>query len=554
MRSCVAAWHLAFGATAAILLAAAVPTAASAGSEDAVAVLPAAGTDRAVVYSLAGAGDDLQAERTGQRRLVAGDLAPSAFSAMRILPAGGQLLTDFDDRGVATTDETGALDFALGGPGEHPGIPGAAVVGFEPDGRPVQFLYGDDDQRRLVIHDRRADTDLWSTQILTPNAPAEIAQVAALPGHRIAAAIEWPSRQLSAVDIYDLSADRLDRRSLRLANTSHDAAPDPTVELSPLDGLRDIFGLGDERLLVTTRTDLLVISLDDREITRRLSLDDREQLAGEFVSARRLPSGRIAAATIEPGLWTEAHPNHRLLWFDAELDDLLAEIAPLERAPWRLDAAGGHGASGTRGLEPDLEFVPAGSLEDIRVASGVDVQPDPVRAGTTAHSSVHLSVGSEWPTYLDRVAVTASPDGCEHDAERKRLAERVEIAVSPTDDLAVEGTFRLDAEAPAGEWCTRVDLQAPREGSRSLSSTTSFEVVSPEADVRPGTGNTVEPVDLDLQTSDAGPRGDAAGGPPGGLDDTGGCGCRATGPALPGGVGPAWMLWLLAGLGLRRRG
>jgi MYXO-CTERM domain-containing protein len=537
-----------------LLLAVCLPAPSAAAPDDAVTVLPAAGTERASVYSLTGSPDNLQAERIGQRRLAAGELAPSAFTDLKILANDQQLLTDFDDRGVATTDADGTLDFSLGRSGDKPGVGTASVVGYDDEGAPVQFLYGDDDLQRIAIYDRRAESDVWENTIITPSVRAQVVQVIGLPESRIAAAIEWPSIGLSAIDIFDLSAEGSDKFVLRLASSNHDNAPQPTAQVSALRDIRDIFGLADGRLLVTTRDDLLIISLTNRQVDGRFRITDHEELAGEFIAARALPSGRVAAATVQPGLWTRPHENHKLIWFDENLEQVLARRGPLERAPWRVEPADGHGGSGTMGLRPGLNFLPSASLDDIQLAAAVELRPIPVRRAGASNASARLSNPTSRPIYLERAALLASPDGCEADTRRETLVEEVGLGIPPGGNVGLQGTFRLGEDMPTGEWCAWIQLESPDGSERPLPDSLTFEVIAPNADAGVGTGNTAEPIDLELRTADAGGFADGGRGPgqDGQLDPSGGCSCTST-PRHPPLSGLVWGLLLAAIPRARRR-
>jgi hypothetical protein len=539
--------------TAVLLLAVCLPNPSAAAPDDAVAVLPAAGAEHAAVYSLTGSPDNLQAERIGQRRLVAGELAPSAFTDLKILANDQQLLTDFDDRGVATTEPEGTLDFSLAGSGDKPGVGTASVVGYDDQGQPVQFLYGDDDRQRIAIYDRRAESDVWENTITTPSVRARVVQVIGLPESRIAAAIEWPSIGLSAIDIFDLSAEGSDKFVVRLASSSHEDAPQPTAPVSALQNIRDIFGLADGRLLVTTRDDLLVISLTNRQVDSRFRITDHDGLAGDFIAARALPSGQVAAATVQPGLWTQPHENHRLLWLDENLEEVLAQRGLLERAPWRVEAADGHGGSGTMGLQPGLDFVPSASLDDLQLATPVDLRPTPVRRGGASNASTRLSNPTSRPIHLKRAALLASPDRCEAETRRETLVEQVGLGIPPGGNIGLQGTFRLGEDAPTGEWCAWLELESPDDSNRPLPDSLAFEVIAPNADAGVGTGNVAEPIDLELRTADAGGLVDSGSGPGQDvkLDPSGNCNCAST-PTRPPVSGLIWGLLLTIATGVHR--
>ena len=530
-----------------LLLAVVLPASGSAQSDEAAAILPVAGTDSATIYSLRASGDKRSVERTGQRRLVAPDLAPSSFTDLKFLAGGLQLLTDFDDRGFATTDPDGTLGFAFGPPGGRPGVASASVAGYDSTDRPIRLLVAENSRQRIAIYDTRVDEFIWSRQLTEPPVPAELVQAIALPGHRVAVGMHWPSEQASAVDIFDLSADpESDEARTRYATKDLPGGPLEVVPETDFTQLRDIFGLDAETLLLTTRTKLLILSLKEEEITAEFALDDQPDLAGEFVSARRLPSGKIAAATAEPGLWTRPHANHRLFWLDAGLTEVLGQTPPLDQAPWRVEPARGHGGSGTDGFSPDLSFVPTGGLDFMRVGGVIEIRPDPVRSGSTSTISAQIANTSGLPIFLARTTIRARRGRCgETDGgEGRRLVEQTNLMVQSGGSLEVGGPFQVEPDTPAGAWCADVVFEGEDGSTATGDQKRNFQVLGPDSDAGGGTGNRVDPIDLDLRGGDAGPL-DTEDGFPGQTDPGGGggCGCR-TGSAPP----ASTLGWLATGL------
>lgn len=539
----------------AVVLLSSLPTTGMAFSDDAVTVLPAAGTDSADVYSLTGTPNNLQARRVGTRRLLTDALGPAAFADLKRLPDGGTLLADVNDRGFATTTAEGELDFTLDASGARPGIQAASVIGYDQNSEPVRFLYADDNSQRVAIHDAAADTDIWKKRLVRPAAPAKVVQIIALPGERIAYAINWPTLGTSGIDVLDLSDENLGDTIAHFASQSHGGAPEETKIIDGLTGLRDLFGLDDDRLLVTGRERLFILSISQRKVLRRLDVSKRDDLAGQFVAARGLPSGRIAAATVEPGLWTRPHPNHRVIWFDDELSDLVARTEPLSRAPWRVEPADGHGASGSMGLQPDRSFVPTGELADIALDGPIRIRPVPARQGGTGSTTANISNPTARPVYLRRVAITASPGECEEGSDRTVFAESFDLVMRPSESMTIESAFALDPDAQTGEWCARLELEDRSGNARVESRDAAFSVIADGGDVRQRTGRRVEPLDLGLNSGDIG-----TGSPDGGSGpitdlptDPVGCGCDAAGRRrLPVSLGLV-ALGLLGGALARRR-
>lgn len=522
------------------------PATGLAQSSDAVAILPTAGTDRAVVYRLTGSGDKLSAERDGSRTLLEEELAPASFTDFKVLESGANLLADGVDRGVLTTDDTGAVDFQLAGEGERPGIASASVAGYDAEDRADRLLFADEEQRTVEMYDQQFEEVVWANTIEEPAGSIEMVSVVALPGGRVAVGINWPSLQVTGIDVYDLTAEEPTTPQIRFANREHPGAPDALVTDSELSDLRDLFGLGDKRLLAVTSEALFVVSLSDETVERRLTLNDHADFAGAFQSARKLPSGRIAVATVQPGVWTSSHPNHRVYWLDSDLSTVEARTPALNAGPWRVEPAEGHGGSGTAGFAPDLSFLPTSAADDLELSGAPTVTPNPTQLQTATTTSADLRNPTGRPLFLASAAIRANPDGCEASNGWRTLVERVRVALPADSDRTVSGSFQLPDDVPLGSWCARVRIEDREANRRWLDPTVSFEVRSTGGDASGGTGRRVEPVDLGLRYA-----GDA--GPSGGdsprierADGRGGCGCgssRGTAP-LPGGA--VVLAWLLA--------
>lgn len=521
-------------------------------TDDSVALLPVAGTDSALVYSLQGSDDKPEVIEEDRHRLIASELGPASFTDFKILPKNRHLLADFSDRGVAATDDEGALLFSLDSPGQRPGVASASVAGYGELDRPNRILFSSNNDQRISIYDARADETVWSRALVEPPESAEIVQAIALPDRRIAVALNWPALQTSGIDLIDLDSEGVPEILVRFANREHDGAPENLVVDEDIDEINDLFATSSDELLVTTSETLMTVSLADREVTRRLSLSDRPEFAGAFISARGLPSGRIAAATVEPGVWTRPHPNHHLFWLDSTLSEIVADVSDLDRAPWRVEPAKGHGGSGTAGFEPDRTYLPSGSLEDLGLSSGLEILPDPIQTGTVGTVRATLRNSTARPVFLAAATIEAKPDRCEMPGEWKNLVERADPVVGDGAEIQLEGPVQFQSDAPTGTWC--VGLRAEdRAGNRTfVGERRTFELIDAQADASGGGGRRIRPVDLGLRYAS-----DAAGADAGTEIETrddpkngGGCGC-STGSPRP--FGPVALLLALGGLGLARR-
>jgi len=506
----------------------AVPTAGLAQSSDAVAILPTAGTDSAVVYRLTGSAGKLSAERAGSRTLASEELAPASFTDFKVLDGGGNLLADGVDRGVLTTDESGAVDFQLADAGGRPGIASASVAGYDAQNRPDRLLFADEQQRRIEIYDQQFETVVWGNEISEPAGAIEMVSAVALPGARVAVGMNWPTLQVTGIDLYDLESGDSTAPEVRFANREHPGAPTSLITDADLTDLRDVFGLGGDRLLVVTTDALFVVSLSEKSIEKRLTLSDHSDFAGAFQSARKLPSGRVAVATVEPGVWTSSHPNHRVYWLDETLSTVAARTPALDAAPWRVEPAVGHAGSGTSGFAPDLSFLPAAAADDLELGGAPTVRPSPtqLQTATTVSTTVRNPTGR--PLFLASAAIHAHPDGCEASNGWRTLVERTRLALPGGSEKTMSGVFQLPDDAALGTWCAQLRVEDRESNRRRLEPTVSFEVRPAGDNASDGTGRRVEPVDLGLRyAGDAGP----AGGDDSEIrraDGGGGCGCEST--------------------------
>lgn len=493
-------WLPLLGLLCALLL----PRTAAALEDSDILLLPIAGVDRAPIYSLTNIGGQQVGRRSGRVPIVSGPAAPAAFGDLKKLVGGNHLLADFDARGAAITAADGEPIFSLDEPGALDDVASASAAGYAPDGRLTRILLAENSTQRIAIYDRGLGQYLWTRQLVLPPVRADIVQAIALPDHRIALAANWPTLGLSAIDVFRLDEESAAFQRIRFANKSHSDEPRNFVVLPDIEQVRDVFGLSDGRLLVTTAQKLLILSTSemDGKIEASFSLGDSDELAGEWISARQLPSGQIAAATVEPGLWTQPHPNHRVVWLSSDLGDVEAVSPALERAPWRVEAALGHGGSGTLGFEPTLEFLPTGTIDDLQAPGRIELEPVPVRLGSPGSLGITLTAASQHPIVVPSVTVRAAPGSCEalEDGSGARtLAEWTDVIVGVGRPRPLDGSYRLEDDQPVGEWCARVHVQGRGSDSRTIGAGTRFRVVGGQNDAGGSGGSGVDPVDLELR-------------------------------------------------------
>lgn len=520
-------------------------------AEDGVAVLPTGGVTDAPVYDLDTTGPEPRVRDRGRRPLVEEATGPVPIRDFKILPDGRNLLTDVDGRGVAITGADAAIDYAFTAPLERPRVTSASVSAYAAPGEPTRLLVTDSNRSQVYVIDPATDEIAWIKSFAMPSARASFAQAVALPGGRTAIAVSWPSLAVSAIDIYESQAGVPGDPVRRLASAQHPDAPDEVVIVPELADIRDLMGLPDRHLLVTTRFKLLEIDLDGA-IVWSVDIADSDKLHGEFASARLLPSGRVAVATFEPGVWTSPHTNHRIHWLSgAALDDERIEVeatsVALGFAPARLEVADGHGASGTFGYRPGLDASGAGTLADLQLGRDLSLDADTYRLGQTIWGSANVVNAGADTVVATRLAIILRPGACGSQTGTPiTLEEASAVELAAGDNFELQGRYVVDEAMSPGRWCARVRAQDGAGDVVDLGTPVAFDVVEGAGD----TGSSIEVSDLgywSADAADAGGGGDAEAG----VGPESGCACDhgAAGPPANFLVG----IGLLLGIGVFRR-
>jgi hypothetical protein len=540
-----------------------------------VAVLPAAGTGEVRLFEAESSPNTppskARVRQTGTRQLLPEGFGPSTFTDLEITGRRSHLVAGVGGRGAAWIAPSGdgsmlSAPFVLSPGRERNGIGAASVVATRPGGRPGRIVFAESSRRRLTIYDVRLESPLWSYRLTSPTTRSEIVQVVAAPEHRLVYAANWPDESLSAVDVLDLEGRTPSVPTIRFANAPSNA-PEPTRTVidERLSELRDVSGLSDGRLLVTTSDWLLVLDPSSGSVVHAFELAAHPDLTGGvFVSARPLPSGNIVAATAEPGLWNRPAPNHRVYWLDADLSTILARTPPLSQAPWRVEPSEAYGGSGTLGFAPDDDFLPRGDLDGIQMPSGLQIDPAPLRIGTRGRLTATLLQTDRFPVVLSRLQLAARRGRCRNDPESEatRWLERRDVVLRSRVSRSIRTSVALPTSIQRGEWC--VGLRGRRADDTSwtaIGSQRTVRIVASGADTGPGEERTIDPIDIGVRyygdtTADVSPSNDGSNAPSGRepvLDPPTGCGCGTSRlrsnrpPSMPWPwwvcVGIAWAFW-----------
>ncbi|MFB6263094.1 MAG: MYXO-CTERM sorting domain-containing protein [Bradymonadaceae bacterium] len=462
-----------------------MPTTAHAEDPATILVAPVAPTRATQAFEFV-PGDSPSVRRKRDRPLMPSAIAPLAVAGLEVLPDGRFLLAGLAERGAAITRGGAGLDFELGGVGSGRGIGAVAAAGYGQKGDLVRIAMAENGEQRVSIYDRRFDQRIWSQRLVTPPTRARVTQLVALPDHRLAAAVQWPRSGAAGVDIFELDEGDERQPTVRFADRRYTNAPDDLIVDDRLSTVRDVFGLGAKTLLVTTPQRLLRLSLEDESISTIVDIDDLRASNGEFVAARQFDSGRLVAATVEPGLWTRSHPNHRILWIDPAQARVLTRSPPLANAPWRVDRAAGHGGSGTAGFSPGLDYLPTSNAEAARLQGAIEVRPTPLEPGKSGRTAAQVVNIGNYPLPLTSISIFARPGACEAKTDREVvLVERLNVSIRSRRGKWVRSSFQLAPDVPTGSWCALARVEAADGTKATLEQTTEFRVVPSNADAGP---------------------------------------------------------------------
>lgn len=499
-------------------------------SDDAAVVVYHGGIDSVEVFDLTAA-QPRAVTRLGERRILPASVGPARVSDLKILPDGSHLLGDVDGRGAAITDPTGQmLRYVLDEQQRLSGIDAVTVGAYFAPGEPSLLVTGDSTSSNVTIRDTSQESTVWFIQTRIATSRGEVAQVAVMPDNMIAMAINWPDVGVYGIRIRDTSGPV--NEGIEISSGMHVETPPDAVIVPELDVLRDLMVLEDGRLLVTTRFAMVLLNADGT-LDELLDIGAYPAISGQLASARALPSGLWAITTFEAGEWIQPHPNHRLHWYDPELDEVVASSPPLSRAPLRVEAAGGTGGTNTVGFDAGLDLIQQGDPTTIELVSLI--VPPTANIGSFLSTRGIVQNTGVLPVGLSTLAIRGAPGSCTPSpAADVDLAVATSVAVNPGAQYSWLGDVFLDNSFALGTWCAFVQGRDQQNMLRSYGEPIEFEINPATSE----TGSTIDvtplpfntgPEDMGFDGGDAGDAGDV--GPP----DKGCCAtmsAKARGPTL----------------------
>ena len=421
---------------------------------------------------------------------------------------------------------TSATSFSL--------IQTATGAAFGSGGGLARAFIGDARLGSAQLLDLNTDEIVWSTSLGIPGSGADIVRLVTMPGLRLAAAMNWAGVGVQGVDVLPTPGSSATR--IRFASAEHEGQPTDTTIINEIDTLRDLAALDEDTLLLTTKTSLLAVAISSRAVVWRVDLGDDsvgEPLTGELASARPLASGLIAAATFQPGVWTQPHPSHRVHWISiaSGAPVVVARSTPLQRAPRRIAAAASTGGTGTLGYTAGQTSGSPGELEDLELVTVITIEPDSARVGDTLTSRVSLRNPSELSVPFGALQIRATPGRtCISASDDDLVIAQTDAGSLPPGTITtVQGEVEVDSTYADGSWCAYVALVDLDGSSIRLPTETNFTVDGAPARAP------VEELDFSRAGQDAGA---ADAGDAGSFNipifaDPQGCGCRSTRAPYP---------------------
>ena len=481
------------------------------------------------------------------------DLAsePVEVSDLKVLPDGQLLMAKHLSKGVVTYAPGAMAPKALWDPqGLDLLVSTASVAAYTPVGSIARLVFAETRTSQIFLYDVLTDRLLYSTTLLLPGGKAEPVQAIVMPGDRVVVASNWPREGLSGIDIVTFGPQGTLRT--RLATRAHDGGPQSQIVVPELEEVRDLQGLGADTMVVATAKAVLALGVGG-EVAWRLEVAQDPKLTGSVSSVALLGSGEMAVTTLEPGFWTEPHPNHRVHWYTlpagpGEAPLWLGSSPPLERAPRRVTSAMGTGGTGTLGYTAGLMDVAGGELSSVESSGVLGLMPGSIRQGGEVTLTQTLRNTGEVLVYLSAARWLATQgSGCMPGAVPPVvLLEQRGLSLEP--GMQQEVSQPLRPALPPGSWCVYLELEGPRgEKEARFAQGALLEV---EADSGRATVQ-VPKRDLELQVGDFGSPNemgqDMGQGGSGAASGGGGegCGCGQTGSQTPGG----WPLEVLGCLG-----
>lgn len=446
-----------------------------------VLILPAGGTQALPVF-VVHTGESPSIIAAGQQPIRLQDQSTASYTDLVVLPGGSLLLGDGFGRGAVRFSVQGDQVFSLFE--RNSMIPPTSVVAAAYIGmnEPDLLLLGDSSTGRVQLYDVISRIYTWTASLSRAGVRGQPRRAVLLPGGRVAVVVHWPSLELSALKIFPLEANPLPEQAL-YSQEVEPATEDGTLQIQPLLFTpRDLAADLDGRLLVTTAEHLLLLA-EDLSLLASLSLADLPQVSGEFQSARFLDSGKILAATRQPGQWNTPHQNHRLHLFS--LDEgfvYLTQSTSLDRAPLRVEVRQSQGGTGTRDYFADALEDQGPGLEAILVESALTVVPRRFPRDEAGHFQFRLLSTGPGSILVRRIELRTQQGACEDLALPDALTRQ---AFLRTNQELFEGEPRTynglidPIDLAIGPHCVQIALTG-RSGDRLfVGEALTFEVLPP---------------------------------------------------------------------------
>lgn len=538
-------------------------TGAMAQSQDAVLVLSHGGIEQLEVQDLQPSPQgDLQVVDLGRLRIFSAQDGPQTLEDLRVLPDGRLLVAGFSKRQVALLDPLDPEQNLrlYNSPDSFSQLTSVAVITYGAFGSPTRFAFADSQLSLVSIYDTQDKAIVRRDGAFITGGRASFAQSILLPQGRMATATNWNALGVYAIDLIELTPQNGGPTLTRFTNTTHIDQPAQTFVRQEIDQLRDLMGLDDQTLLVTTRFSVFAMTTSG-EVLWRLSTADDPELGGELASARVTPGGKLIVASFEPGAWTQPHPNHRVRWYSlpeapAISPTPLASTGPLARAPRRIEPYFSTGGTGTLNYSAGLQDLATGDLSKLTVKAPLALSGQRLRPGEQLSASVTFVNEGINALGLSKLAVIAFEGGDCQDPQAllRVLLEINDVLIEPMSERALEGAIRYDDASPLrpGNWCTQAAAQ-DKDGQ--------WATFGPELTIDVFEGDTTGPKplpfeDLGLQTPSDMDLADMGAGdmdtPKPSKQPDEGCGCAQTSPQHHSATALLWGL-ILGGLALRRR-
>ena len=513
-------------------------------SDDAVVVLGVGGVDTVAMFDVAREPEP-RSIRLGTQRILPVELGPATIADIKILPDGSALLADVGGRGAAITSPDGAtLTFELDPLRRYLNVDSVSVATYFAPGTPSLILVGDSSSSSVSIRGAESGDIAWFRSMRLATSPATIVQAITMPGNRVAIAVEWPFIGVWGIEVATTDTGEL---VASFVSEIHGEAAADAVVIPEIELLRELVGLPNGNLLVTTAHDVLEIALDG-SIVARFSIGDYAEMNGELASARRLASGDIAVATFQPGEWVRPHTNHRVHWLDGQTGALFATSEALTRAPLRVEPAAGSGGTGTFGFDGGLDQIQQGDPTAISLAA-LDAEPLKVAVGATLRTSATITNHGEFPVGLATLVIRGSVGACTDEPQDDfDFATRSSVALQPMGSFSLTDRVAIDARFGVGPWCLYVEGLDRQSVWRQYGESLEIEVV----EATDGPQSVIEVTPLPFGTaSDVGVDADPDAGAGLEHDWVAKKGCCATATTRP--FHPLLVLGVLVVLGWRRR-